>query len=561
MSDPKLEDVTTESIESESVVEPDSAIEAEVELFEISGPLDTLPVNEATGESVENSVLPDNEIKEPGDLEALEVNRAELLIKKLALEADVISQDEKIKEFETRNIELVSWSERNQKSFAWRVFSRLQGELASVASTIERYSEIVNSLEIPEIGLLAKARKKFHRRLLLSLFFIGIGVIIMLNLPTIVGYLSKLEFLSDLSSWTSFPTRGEIFLYATVFFLIFLIGNLIRYYRAWSEFVRKVTLILAELELVTRNTAHCRAEKSRLDGLYPQVKDWLEILGSSVNTPWLIRHEWLSAKKENLALDHSPFSLRIAQAEENDVEAARALRRDAIEQHLRPGWRREVFNTQVEAIRKILGLPVGRLDVEILDRDISYSPAGPRSLVKRYISEESQLFNVAKSQLIPLMSKVQTESITAARPPVTENRDNPLECFFEDDMGLSDDAKHKWDEFLSLAIGAEGKSNTPLSVLTFSSSGRQAGHADSFETILYGPDRIISKVTASGVLADSYSATAKLPMDIVVRIDLVGPVSKSDLLITQDSAVELARRDSKYEQEVQDQISNWRSGT
>jgi hypothetical protein len=561
MSDPKLEDVTTESIESESVVEPDTAIEAEVELIETSDPLDTLPVNEDAGGNFEDSIMAKSENIEAIDLEALEANRTELLIRKSELEAEVISQDEKIKEFETRNIELVSWSERNQKSFAWRVLSRLQGELASVASTIERYSEIVNSLEIPEFGLLAKARKKFHRGLLLSTSVIGIVVLIMLSLPTIVGYLSQLEFLSDLSSWTSFPTRGEIFLYATVIFLIFLIGHLVRYYRAWSEFARKVTLILAELELVTRNTAHCRAEKSRLDGLYPQVKDWLEILGSSVNTPWLIRHEWLSAKNENLALDHSPFSLRIAQAEEDDIEAARALRRDAIERHLRPGWRREVFNTQVAAIRKILGLPEGRLDVEILDKDITYSPAGPRSLVKRYISDESQLFNVAKSQLIPLMSVVQTESITAARPPVAENRDNPLESIYEDDMGLGDDVKHPWDEFLSLAIGAEGKSNTPLSVLTFSSSGRQAGHADSFQTILYGPDRIISKVTASGVLADSYSAAARLPMDIVVRIDLAGPVSKSDLLITQDSAEELARRDAKYQQEVQDQKSNWRSGT
>ena len=561
MSDPKLEDVTTKSIESESVVEPDTAIEAEVELIEISDPLDTLPVNEDAGENIEDSIMAENENTEAVDLEALEANRTELLIRKSELEVEVISQDEKIKEFETRNLELVSWSERNQKSFAWRVLSRLQGELASVASTIERYSEIVNSLEIPEFGLLAKARKKFHRGLLLSTSVIGIVVLIMLSLPTIVGYLSQLEFLSDLSSWTSFPTRSEIFLYATVIFLIFLIGHLVRYYRAWSEFARKVTLILAELELVTRNTAHCRAEKSRLVGLYPQVKDWLEILGSSVNTPWLIRHEWLSAKNENLALDHSPFSLRIAQAEEDDIEAARGLRSDAIERHLRPGWRREVFNTQVAAIRKILGLPEGRLDVEILDKDITYSPAGPRSLVKRYISDESQLFNVAKSQLIPLMSVVQTESITAARPPVAENRDNPLESIYEDDMGLSDDAKHPWDEFLSLAIGAEGKSNTPLSVLTFSSSGRQAGHADSFQTILYGPDRIISKVTASGVLADSYSAAARLPMDIVVRIDLAGPVSKSDLLITQDSAEELARRDAKYQQEVQDQKSNWRSGT
>ena len=556
MTDPKLENSELEiiSAENDSIQDSSELIEAEPDL---------IIEEEITVEALEESEIMSSELEteEDIDLEAIEASRAELLARKSEIEARVLAQGEEIKEFESRNLDLLTWSERNQKSFAWRVLSRVQSELASVSGTLDRYSEIVNSLQIPEFGLLTKARKRFHRGLLFSTLAISIAVVIMLSLPRIIGFFSQIDFLADLVRWTSFPTPGEIFLYAAIIFLIFIVGHLIRYYRAWSEFARQVTLILWELDLVTRNTAHCRSEKSRLDGLYPQVKDWLEILGCSVNIPWLIRHEWLSAKNENLALDHAPFSLRIAQAEEDEIEAARALRRDAIERHLRPGWRREVFKSQVAEIRKILGLPEGRLDVEILDKDITYSPGGPRSLVKQYISDESQLFNVAKSQLIPLMSVVQTESITAARPPVVENRENPLESIYEDDMGLGDDAKHPWDDFLSLAIGSDSRPNTPLSVLTFSSSGKQAGHADNFQTVLYGPDRIISKVFTPGVLSDSYSADARLPMDIVVRIDLAGPISKSDLLITQESQEEISRRDSEYQQKVQDLKSNWRSGT
>jgi len=197
--------------------------------------------------------------------------------------------------------------------------------------------------------------------------------------------------------------------------------------------------------------------------------------------------------------------------------------------------------------------------VDVLDRDITFSPGGPRALVKRYISEQQQLERVARTQLLPLMQKVQTESITKARPPVSEARTNPLDAILENDFGLEEEVKMPWDDFLSLPIGDETRSNTPMSVLTFSSYGRQAGHADRAITIFQGPERLQTKVPSGDAIFTSYQAQSRLPLDILVRLDVTGPIPKDHLLIARQSHDEMQAAASQFEEEVKARQKTWRA--
>jgi hypothetical protein len=523
--------------------------------------------SEGLAEFSQNLDQDSDEVEEsnPIDSEVLKADidrqRNELQTRREEIEKQILEYDDELSQFDKNTEDLIKWSQLNQKSYSWKTLGKLNEQLDSVSATLKRYAQVVDSFEMPEFGVLAKARKKFHAGLNRSYGLIIVIATILWNLQRILEALAQIEFFANLAQFTSFPTKWEIIVYSLIFALLFLIFYLTSYYKTWTAFVRKVTLILWELDLVTRNTAHCRSERARLEGLYPQVKDWLEVLGCSLNQPWHVREDWLSNSSSSISLEHSPFSLRIAQAQEDDPTAAVALRRDAIERHLRRGWRELVFESQVEAIRKLIGLPENRLDVEILDRDITYSPGGPRHLVMQYISDLTALTYVAKSQLVPLMNTVQTESITMARPPVAEMRDNPLEPLLEDDLGLGEENKLPWDKFLSLAIASDNRAKTPLSVLTFSSSGRQTGHADQFQTILYGPERLLAHVFDEETLSQSYTAQSRLPLDIVVRVDITGPIPRNDLLISQESHESIANFNADYESQIEANKDRWRSGT
>lgn len=527
-------------------------------------------------ESTANDIEPQNEVVEPAtseqiadssaepvtptvDWATVERDREKLRRDRDSLERRSLEMEARIRDFESRSADLLNWSNRQRKSFLWKTLSKMEDQLATVRTTLDQFASFVKSFSVPELDVLTKARKSFHRTLLFGNFVAAVVSLVLLNGPQIVSALSELPVLGGLENWTSFPLASTVYVYWITFVFVLLFVELIRYYNIWSSFSRRVTLILWELDQVTRNTDHCRSELTRLEGLYPQVKDWLEILGNSLNHPWHIKEEWLKESLADLSMDQSPFSLRFAQAQEDDPIASRALKRDAIESHIRRGWREEVFLQHIDAVRLSLGLPPERLDVDVLDRDITFSPGGPRALVKRYISEQVQLERVARTQLLPLMQKVQTESITKARPPVSEARSNPLDAILENDFGLEEEVKMPWDVFLSLPIGDETRSNTPMSVLTFSSYGRQAGHADRAITIYQGPERLQAKVPSGDAIFTSYQAQSRLPLDILVRLDVTGPIPKEHLLIARQSQSEIQAAASQFEEEVKARQKTWRA--
>ena len=484
-----------------------------------------------------------------------------LLAKRHSLAAEAILLSEQIKKQQESTEELHRWVSEQKGSFLWKVLNRMSNNKSEVQDRLNGYQDYIDKLDIPKSGRLAEIRKRFHRSLLFNWSLLLAVGSLFFYLPNISQNYPELNELSRIVNSESFPNRWQI-IFITLFLLLFTLTSLlIQYYRDWSKFERSVTISLWKLEEISKSVQHYRTEQARLEVLYPQVRDWLEILGNALHKPWEIDEKWLVNNLNEIPQDNFPFALRIAQAQEDDAASSIALRRDAAERYLTRGWRSKVFEDQVISAGEMMGMNSDRLNVEILDADIALSPGGPRAILREKITNSELLKSVAKKQLIPLMKIVQIESIAESRPPVRENRTDILDTFQSEDFDSETSRKVAWDDFLAISMGDTDKPRTPLSPLAFSESGRQTGHHDRAKTIFITPNRLMAKVPINETtFADSYGESTRLPLDIVVRMDITGPLQQEDILILKrsDEEKEIAR--SNYEKTIRDKVQDYKRG-
>jgi hypothetical protein len=435
---------------------------------------------------------------------------------------------EEVAALENLQQSVAEWEQRNNHSFLAKTSAVMQRNIAEADGLLTQYNRTVESLTIPLAGTMGKLRKSFHRKLTWQTFLIPLISFLIYRIPRIPNR-NVQRFFGNVQ-----PSMKVILIYAIVIYSILLLGALIAYYRGWSTYQRKVITTLWQLQVVSRNVEQVRSEQSRLKSLYPQVNEWLVILGHSLTNPWRIRKEWFDSSIGDLNEASLPNSLRISQAHEGDGPAMIGMQRYAAERFMSRGWRAKVFADQVDVIRESLGFPKDRLNVETLDRDILYSPNGPRALIRTNIEEQSILESIGRRQLLPLIKEVQREAITKSRPPVNEIRKKEILTDRPEAGDDEDTDMTPWDEFLSFAVPIQGKPKTPLSVFSLSDSGKMADHQSRYKTFMIVPERFKEKV--HGVddrQLHTYAETSKLPMDVVVRADFTGPIPAQDLLFLE----------------------------
>jgi hypothetical protein len=447
---------------------------------------------------------------------------------------------EEVAALENLQQSVAEWEQRNNHSFLAKTSSVMQKNMAEADGLLAQYNRTVESLTIPLAGTMAKLRKSFHRKLLWQTILIPLLSFLIYKIPRIPNR-NVQRFFGNVQ-----PSMKVILIYAIVIYSILLIGALIAYYRGWSTYQRKVITTLWQLQIVSRNVEQVRSEQGRLKSLYPQVNEWLVILGHSLTNPWRIRKEWFESSIGDLNEASLPNSLRISQAHEDDGPAMMGMQRYAAERFMSRGWRAKVFADQIDVIRESLGLPKDRLNVDMLDQDILYSPNGPRALIRTNIEDQTVLESIGRRQLLPLIKEVQKEAITKSRPPVNEIRKAAIKT---QKVAAEDEENTEltpWDEFLGFSIPVQGKPRTPLSVFSLSDSGKVAAHHDRYTTFMIVPERFKEKV--HGVddnQLHTYGETTKLPMDVVVRADFTGPIPAQDLLFLEKTAAQRAAAEEK----------------
>ena len=345
-------------------------------------------------------------------LAELNSEREKVLAEAQALTDEITAKEEKAEEF-------FVWVDRHRRTFLWKMFAKMRSESNAIVAKQESYVATMSNLELPEPGELVRLRKRFHMTILSVIGFSSLVWLIYYLITTFVPFAWALKL-------TSFGST--IFRYTLGAALVTIFGALVLYYRDWSRFYWRVKKLNKQLENIAKGVDKVRQEEVRLFSLYPQVVDWLEILGYSLNRPWTMNDRWFKSYLSDLNQDEFPFSLRIAQAQESDASAMNKLHGRALKRFATKGWRSKVLKAQVLAIAQKVGLPTERMNIEGLDADIAYSPGGPRSEMRKGLENQDALELVARRQLIPLTYQVQSEEITKARPKVKENRTNILDA-------------------------------------------------------------------------------------------------------------------------------------
>jgi len=516
----------------------------EPESIEIS--LDEAPVEPATKSESLVTFLSDEE-----QLSKLEKRLADLEIEREKLNADLAQRQEFLESLET-------WEKKNSSSFLFKVFKKMKANLAEAAGILERYATIVGNLVIPDPGIMQRLRKSFHKKLLWSYTVVPFIALFFLLLPTLIDRLDPSRQVVRFAENFYFP-KWAISLWAIIILFLLTWNSLISYYRGWSRFQATVNRTFFDLENVSNGAEHVRGEEVRLKALYPQVKEWLEIIGRSLNRPWLVRPKWYEANQGSITRDSLPNSMRIAQAVEDESPSMLAMQRYAAESFMAKGWRARVFAEQIEIIREAKGLPKERLGVEQLDQDISYSPNGPRAIVASLIGDESILETVARKQIQPLALEIQRETSGNTRPDIREISSQKPQVVLGGGLETGQDLK-PWDEFLSLSIGGNGKPSVPLSLASFSSEGQRSNHHSRAKSFFIMPARLQSAADVPASQVRTYSESERMPMDIVVRLDLVGPVDSHELSILEGAEKERLSKQSEVESEVAKRLKNRKSG-
>jgi hypothetical protein len=378
---------------------------------------------------------------------------------------------------------------------------------------------------LPEPGQLIDLRKNFHRGLMFSFTFITT------ILAAIIIAYNLWEYL-PLLPWA--PTYQQLAVLFPILYLSALSSNLISYYRGWSKFQRDVTVLLHKMNTASTNSVHCRQEVVRLENLYHQTKDWLEIIARAVHNPWQINEKWLSSDTKSFENYSLPFALRIAQAYEGQSGKIENLKNTTKQKMLVKGWRSESFANLIVGIQRKMNFTEQQFDLNRLDKDNPAAPNNSRNIMKKYMGDFDVLNYVAKVKMRDLSKIIQSETLQTHKPPVLHERPNPLELFLADAMDL-DLESHEldWDGFLKDTIKSGHVSQTPLSVYPLSVSGRIAGHHENVKTYFILPKRLEEsyKEDLGYAGVKSFSEETDRSLELVVRVDIVGPIPPTDILV------------------------------
>lgn len=360
---------------------------------------------------------------------------------------------------------------------------------------------------------------------------------------------------------------GEILTFGGTIWAVWIIGALVTYYRNWSIFQRDVKQQLIDLRGVIDGYVKTQQEVARLTILYRQATDWLEIIAHSLYRPWKTNPDWGTSKEFASHYETFPLALRVAQAKEGADAHMAELERIIGTRLLSLGWRTKAFEEMVLKVGNELGLSNGKFTVDLLDHDLPHQTNNSRKLIRRFVEHSAKtakagvvdletktsatagqapepsdkyLVEVAKTRLVELIEKTQSIALSAARPRVEQIIDDPLRELKYDTAGIDTyDPTDSWDEFLTNTLGADSLDLAPIGVLAFNQEGRMRNIASNVQSYVVVPRRLeatLPNISSDKIQIVPVGDDKPRPVEMIARVDVVGPVDLSTLTLFDNGA-------------------------
>lgn len=440
------------------------------------------------------------------------------------------AQDDKL-EVEAEYIE---WLHGAERSLIYKLKASTAEQRQIAQAEVDSLQKQADELKLDEPDRLVKYRKSFHKALLWSFGLITL----------IAGVITLWADSRSGRSWLRDQDLNPdavllyilIILIAALLIAYFSIAS--TYYRKWSNYERHIQTLIVDLESLAARHINARREVARLTVIHRQTLEWLDLLARMLYKPWAVRPSWLESGLQTLNTGVLPFSMRVAQANDED-QASRAILRSRASKKLGIiGWRENAFQEFVSEVARVNGRNSETFSVDVLDKDLPHASNGSRELLRKNLENVEVLENVALSYLRPIISDLQTNAMATARPTVLQVDDNPLEPLRADLEGIEDKLKEeKWNDFLRHTLTrGDGKPDpvTPLSALAINESQVMAASHEEVNSYALLPEHVLDKLgkeTLTSIQARSYDAKNVRPLDAVVRVDLAGPLQESQVRV------------------------------
>jgi hypothetical protein len=554
------------------------------------------------------------------------------------LESEVTSKIVQVNTYAEQIDQITAWANKVSRTFIWKVQEQMDKNLNQAKSDMATYEAAVKDLKVIEPGRVLNLRRKFHKSLAWAMVVCGglitiasliryrkqiprlewlyllydpniSGPILVVILALVVGLVilfsrrskSKSHKLSRvfwfsliavLMAWVvwdysrngSFMQRvvnpfidqhfAEIVTALASFWMLWVIGSLITYYRGYSIFNREVDTQILSLEGVIDGYVKTQQEISRLGILYRQTNDWLEILAHALYRPWKTNPEWGTSKEYTSHYDTFPFALRVAQAREGADARMQELERIIGSRLLTQGWRNDAFEDLVAQVGLEMGLPQGKFSVDLLDQDLPHQSNNSRALLRRFLSHSAKtsqsgqvdlgsnssppqtgrpeptdryLVEVARKRLLDLIEKTQSVAISAARPRVQQIVEDPIVSLRADSAGVDEfDPTESWDEFLTDSLGADSVDESPLGVLSFTEEGRMKNWPSKVQSFVLVPKRLensLPHISSERIAVIPLGDDRPRSLEMIARIDVVGPADLSAVALLGAGAQKKVQED------------------
>lgn len=413
-----------------------------------------------------------------------------------------------------------AWMAEHAHSFDNLLLDQLQGNCDAAAAESDSFEEQLSSIDVPEAGELRVLRKQFHRSLILGwLLPLAIGALVF----WLVWQVNRRD--EEFDQWAPAIVLGAIWL---VIGITVTIVSGATYYRRWSAFERRVDLITSRVSQAEDGLTGSRRELARLTSLHEQATDWLEIIATVLHYPWSVRPEWREQPVRDMDTSNLPFAMHIANANANDDGAANRLERNAAPTLLRKGWREEAFHDLLEEIAKTVGVPPLAVGTSALDNDMPHASNNSRSIVRSHMNEPEVLERVAARRIANLVFAIQQESLVGGGVDVVPLAIGQFAGLVNEAQGTSaSDSRVSWDSYLRQTLGTATDAVPPINPLVISSVSVQAGHHEELTSYVLAPARLAASfeaTTGAEVEVIAYDNTASPSLDLVVRVDMAGPI-------------------------------------